>query len=218
MFADPTVRALVVVVDATRHNVSVGVLRWTLAGVVEVVAAHDAWVAFAMRMSQHEGSSFGVKISLLEVQDHRPARAVPALIVVVVDENEAVARRQESALRSPVLQRRKVAFDLPENHADLRRVSELRHRAKRRVLLSLDGLISHVDHFLEEESSSVLDETIVGAERFEAAVDDSQVVRRHMLAGVRPKTGDTEVKQVIHELDDFLSHEKVGLVQVRQRR
>lgn len=115
----------------------------------EVITRHD--LNEGIRPSHHESIS-DLVVSRLLISEHSTTGTMSSLIIVVVDERQAVVAWDESPSGAEVLQvRQSLVVSLGHDVAQVHTVLELGNSAEVSVVGVLDWLAAHVDDFLVDE-------------------------------------------------------------------
>lgn len=185
MLANPSVAARAVVVDDNGQDVLVDVHGRANLRVSEVKAGDHAGVA--VRPGHHVRLRLLVQLGVLVGDDVGAAGAVPALVVVVVVEDERVLVGGETPLLA------EVEVILERVHAShgasqLRAVAELGDESDRVVLVLDDGLLAcKVDHFLHDESAGADREAVVNVQIVQPSHNVLEVLGPNVLGGVNSR-------------------------------
>ena len=180
MLADPTVEAVRLLFAGIIDRVGAAVFqrRRPLVAILERIAAHDARVAVGI--GEHEDDAQLVERAVL-VHEHAAAGAVPALVVVVVHEDDRLRARQQERRFAQVAQAGN--RPLPEDATQLLPIAKLGHVADARVFLGHDRFAGAFNHLLK-------DVRLAG----KLAQDGGDLVRVHMFRRVDAEAGHAEAQ------------------------
>lgn len=213
MLAHPAAAARVVAIEGRRGNVVAIGSGWSLIGVVEREGGHHT--RCAERMGQHESGGHFVLLGHLVGQHVSATSAMSTLVVVIVHKDKRSIRIGKAPGSAPVAQIAQLIL-ATEHLTNGIRMTEFSDSAHASIFRLGDGLVAQIDDLLEDIGSGARGEAMSSVQVVQAPIDDTQVSRPHVLGSIHTETGNTQVRQMVQEVNDLVAHPGIALVQVAQ--
>lgn len=213
MLTDPSSAAGLVAVESGRGNVLAIGCRWSLVGVVEGERRHHTGCAEGM--GQHEGGGHFVLLGHLVGEDIGATGTMSTLVIVVVHKDKRTIGGSESPGGAPVAQVTQLVL-AAEHLANGIGVTELGDGSHAGIFGLLDGLAAQVDDLLDDVGLGARAEAMTGIQILQASIDGSQISRPHVFGGIHTETGNTQIRQMVEEINNPVPHPRAALVQITE--
>lgn len=213
MLAHPAAAAGVVAVELWRGNVVAIGGRWSLVGVIEGKGGHDAWRAKGM--GQHEGGGHLVLLGHLVGEHIGTAGTMTALVIVIIDKNKGAIGGGKAPGGAPVGQIAQLIL-AAEHLANGIGVTEFGDGTQAGVLGLGDGLAAQIDDLLEDIRLGARAEAMISIQIVQTSIDGLQIAGPHMLGGIHTETGNAQIRQMVQEVNNLVTHPGIALVEIAQ--
>lgn len=213
VFAHPSIAAGEIAVELRGSDVGAIGCRWSLIGVGEGEGRHHTGCAEGM--SQHEGGGHLVLLGHLVGEHISATSTVSTLVVMVVDEDQRTIGSSKAPSGAPVGQITQLIL-AAEHFANRVRVTELSDGTQSSVFALADGLTAQIDDLLEDVGLGARVEAMGSVQIVQTVIDDLQISGPHVLGGIHTETSNTQLSQMVQEVDDLVLHPRVALVKITQ--